>query len=68
MPKHTPLEQVAAEYNVSPRRLRRAIREHRIPVLKLGRSISFDTLALAQLEEALRQCPDPAASASSRAR
>jgi hypothetical protein len=59
-PKYTPLEQVAADYRVTPRRLKRAIREHGIAVLRLGRSISFDHVALEQLEQALRQCPGPA--------
>src|SRR5215471_11546115 len=53
------LEEVAADLNITPRRLRRAIRDFAIPVLRLGRTINFDPPALALLEEALRTCPDP---------
>jgi hypothetical protein len=64
MPRYFPLQQLSADFHVTPRRLKRAIRDFRIPVLRLGRSISFDAVALTQLEEALRQCPDPPVSAS----
>src|SRR5215469_9267299 len=59
------LEEVAADLNITPRRLRRAIRDFAIPVLRLGRTINFDPPALSLLEEALRTCPDPQDCASS---
>jgi hypothetical protein len=49
------LEQVASDLHVTPRKLRETIRTHRIAVLKIGRTINFDDVALRQLEDALRE-------------
>jgi hypothetical protein len=49
-----PLAAVAGELGVKERWLRRFIQRHRIPVLRSGRIIRFDDLALRALEEAMR--------------
>src|SRR5215471_4957262 len=49
------LAEVAELRRFTPRYLRELIRRHQIPVLRSGRLIRFDALALCALEEALRQ-------------
>jgi hypothetical protein len=64
------LADVAGDMHVTPRWLREVIRRHQIPVLRRGRVIRFDDLALRALEEALRSpskssaAPTPARSPS----
>ena len=48
------LAEVAEHYRFSERKLRRFVREHDVPVLREGRDIRFDALALSTLAEALR--------------
>ena len=53
---HRTLEEVAAQYRFSERKLRELIKKHNLPVLQSGkRLIRFDRLALNALEEALRR-------------
>jgi hypothetical protein len=54
MPEYRTLGEVALDLKFTPRRLREVIRRRRIPVLRDGRDIRFDDLALRALEEALR--------------
>src|SRR5271165_1745976 len=57
------LAEVAGLRRFTRRYLRELIRRHQIPVLRSGRLIRFDALALCALEEALRwRSPSPAAS------
>jgi len=49
------LEEVAAEFHMTPRRLREAIKALRVPVLKRGRIVLFDDFAIAALQAAMRQ-------------
>src|SRR5215475_1470089 len=56
------LAEVAELHRFRPRYLRAFIRRHGIPVLRSGRLIRFDALALCALEEALR-CPSPSPAA-----
>lgn len=61
MSRYRTLPEIAADFNVTPRRLKQAIRDHRIPVLKIGRTINFDPEAVALLEDAIRTYPEPPA-------
>jgi hypothetical protein len=54
MPDYRALAEVAAGFGVTPRWLRELVRAENIPVLRRGRVIRFDALALRALEEALR--------------
>jgi hypothetical protein len=45
------LAEVAEHYRFSERKLRRFVREHDVPVLREGRDIRFDALALSTLAE-----------------
>src|SRR5262252_4638277 len=64
---HATLEEIAAQYRFTPRYLRELIRKHALPVLRSGRLVRFDALALAALEEVLR-CPSPSPVADQPAR
>jgi hypothetical protein len=48
------LVEVAAEFRVTPRWLREVVRARKIPVLRKGRIIRFDRIALDALNESLR--------------
>src|SRR5215472_16776637 len=60
------LAEVAELRRFTPRYLRELVRRHEIPVLRSGRLIRFDALALNALEEALRQPCRSGSSAGSR--
>ncbi|MBF6560526.1 MAG: helix-turn-helix domain-containing protein [Candidatus Binataceae bacterium] len=48
------LAEIAAELDVTPRWLREMVRDEKIPVLRRGRVIRFDNLAIRAIEESLR--------------
>jgi hypothetical protein len=50
---------VALTLGISPRTLRRLERTHGIPVLRVGRQVRYDRLAIAALEEACRSKSAP---------
>lgn len=61
------LPEVAERYRVTPRWLRELVRTLKIPVLRKGRVIRFDDLAIRALEEALRSpSKSPAAATPAR--
>jgi len=49
------LQEVSDELHSNNRAVRGKIKEHNIPVIKIGRSILFDDVAFDALKEALRQ-------------
>lgn len=51
------LDEVAAEMQVTPRWLRKVVKDHAVPVLRKGRIIRFDDKALDCLRQALRSRP-----------
>jgi excisionase family DNA binding protein len=65
--RHDTLDEVAERYRFKPRYLRELVRKRQIPVLRSGRLIRFDALAVNALEEALR-CPSKSSAANRQAR
>lgn len=55
--RYLTLEEVAERWNLPPKRLREQIKRYAIPVLRAGRSIRFDDIALQALEEAFAPVP-----------
>lgn len=61
--RHLTLAEVAEQFQFSPRWLRDFIRARGIPVLRSGRTITFDDRALRALERVLRRHPENASEA-----
>ena len=52
--------EVAREYRIHPRTLHRLEKDYGIPVLRPGRAVIYDAIAIAALEEACRLKSEPA--------
>ena len=61
------LAQAAEIFHKKPRWLRNYVKKHKIPVLKPGRDLLFDDIALSALREAMR-CHSPSPGAGEPAR
>jgi hypothetical protein len=53
-PVYRTRDETAAMFRISPRHLHDIVRQHEIPVLKLGRRVIFDAAAIAAVESACR--------------